>query len=165
MILELQNISFGFDKAKPLLNDVSISLETGRIYVLMGGNGAGKTTLFNIITGFLKPNTGKILFKDKHVESTHPYKINRLGIGRTFQDLRLIAKLTVRENVMLAMKTSPTDKWPKALFPQMLYAKELVVLEAQVEKIISQYFLSDVQNSLAGEISYGQQKLLNIACG
>jgi ABC-type branched-subunit amino acid transport system ATPase component len=130
----------------------------------MGGNGAGKTTLFNIVTGFIKPQSGKILFDGKNLAHQQPYAINRHGIGRTFQDLRLITKLSVLDNVILAMQHKPTDLWFKAIPPQRLYHKSTQQFTTQAEKIIAMYQLNDVKDSLAGEISYGQQKLLTLAC-
>ena len=130
----------------------------------MGANGSGKSTLFNLITGFIKPHSGDIYFREKNITDYSPFKINRTGIGRTFQDLRLISKLTVRENVLLAMHGNPGDNWMKALLPPFFYSKEIKLLEEKADEMISEYFLQDVKNNLAGEISYGQQKLLNLAC-
>lgn len=164
MILELKNISFGFVKNKPLLKGISLSLEQGKIYALMGANGSGKTTLFNFISGFYKANEGIIIFDKNDITNFPPYKINQFGIGRTFQDLRLISKLTVRENVLLSMKGNPTDSWYKALLPQSLYKQEISELSKKADKLIAEYFLEDIENSNAADISYGQQKLLNLAC-
>ena len=164
MVLKLEHINYGFSKEKLLLNDLSIELEQGKIYALMGANGAGKTTLFNIITGFIKPSSGNIILNDENVNNLLPFKRNRKGISRTFQDLRLISKLTVKENILLAMQNNPTDNWVKALLPKGVYSKKKYYLKYKADELISSYFLHDVQSSLAGEISYGQQKLLNIAC-
>lgn len=164
MFLELTNITHKYSAAsRNTVESVSLRLEKGRIYALMGANGSGKTTLFNIITGFIKPQLGDILFEGKRINGLAPYKINRLGIGRTFQDLRLISKLTVKENVILAMNGNPTQTWYKALLPGAIYKKEVFALEEKAEEIISTCFLEDVTHGLAGEISYGQQKLLNLA--
>ena len=130
----------------------------------MGGNGSGKTTLFNLVTGFLRTGKGEILFNNKAISNQPSYKINRLGIGRTFQDLRLVTKLTVKENIILAMKNNPTDLWVKGLLPPSIFKNDIFRLESKAEQIIEEYYLSDVKTSLAGEISYGQQKLLNLAC-
>jgi len=73
----------------------------------MGSNGAGKTTLFNIICGFIKPQSGSIYFSGTNITNLKPFKINRFGIGRTFQDLRLISKLTVKQNIILSAKKQP----------------------------------------------------------
>ncbi|MCG3167810.1 MAG: Carnitine transport ATP-binding protein OpuCA [Bacteroidia bacterium] len=165
MSLELKHITFSFSPEKQILKDISLSLEQGKIYALMGSNGAGKTTLFNLISGFIKLQSGEIFFGEKNLTHQQPYKINRQGIGRTFQDLRLITKLTVRDNIILAMKNNPTDN----IFNAMLNFRgnvldKLVYNERTPDAIAEKYFLSDVIDSFAGEISYGQQKLLSLAC-
>ncbi len=164
MLLQLENISFGFSSQRQIFADLTLKIDQGKIYALMGGNGSGKTTLFNIITKFLNIQSGKIFFKNNDITNNAPYHINRLGIGRTFQDLRLINKLTVKENVLLAMPDNPTDNWIKALLPLFIFKNELHELENIADKIIELFFLKDVQHSPANEISFGQQKLLNLAC-
>jgi branched-chain amino acid transport system ATP-binding protein len=164
MLLQLKNISFGFSPEKKIFDNLSLNIEAGKVHALMGGNGSGKTTLFNIITGFHKIPSGKIVFKGYDITNNEPYKINQFGICRTFQDLRLISKLTVKENILLAMRNDPTDSWKKAFLPIYISKKELHILKHIADKIIDTYFLSDVQNFMANEISFGQQKLLNIAC-
>ena len=130
----------------------------------MGSNGAGKTTLFNIISGFIKPHNGDILFNQKNITQYTPFKINRQGIGRTFQDLRLITKLSVKENIVLAMQQNPTDNWLNAMLPENFYRNTNAAQEKKANEIVEQFFLTDVKNSLAAEISDGQQKLLSLAC-
>jgi len=164
VIIELKHLTFGFGPEKQILKELSLSLEGQKIYALMGGNGAGKTTLFNLITGFIKPQSGEILFRGKNMTHQQPYTINRQGIGRTFQDLRLITKLTVKENIILAMQHNPTDNWLHAMLPERFYRNSNKLLAQQADEIIDEYYLNDVKNSLAGEISYGQQKLLTLAC-
>jgi ABC-type branched-subunit amino acid transport system ATPase component len=164
VILELRQLSFGFSTEKQILKELSLSLEEERVYALMGGNGAGKTTLFNLITGFIKPQSGEILFGGKNLTHQQPYTINRQGIGRTFQDLRLITKLSVKENIILAMQHNPTDNWLHAMLPEQFYHRSKKQLGQKADDIIKEYYLNDVKNSLAGEISYGQQKLLTLAC-
>jgi ABC-type branched-subunit amino acid transport system ATPase component len=164
MILQLINITFGYSLAKQILKNISLSLEEKRIYVLMGINGAGKTTLFNLVSGFLKPQSGKIVFSGMNINQQRPHKRNRLGIGRTFQDLRLITKLTVKENIVLAMQHNPTDNWLNAMLNERYHKKTNQWLDNKANEILEQYLISDVRNSLAAEISYGQQKLLTLAC-
>lgn len=139
-------------------------MEPGKIYALMGANGSGKTTLFNLITGFHKPSSGTIHFQQQSTADLEPYKLNRMGIGRTFQDLRLISKLTVKENILLAMPDNPTDNWVNAMLPELVFKKHKQQLERKADKIIADYFLQDVQQAMANEISFGQQKLVNLAC-
>ncbi len=164
MIFEIKHICFGFSLEKKIIKDLSLSLEEKEIYALMGSNGAGKTTLFNLISGFIKPQSGEIFFGEKNLTYQQPYKINRQGIGRTFQDLRLITKLSVKENIILAMQQNPTDNWLNAMLPENFHRNTNEALDNKANGIIEQFFLSDVQHSLAAEISYGQQKLLSLAC-
>jgi len=164
MLLNVQDISFGFSPEKQIFTNLTLHIDQGLIYALMGGNGSGKTTLFNIITGFHKVGLGGIFFKDNDITNADPYKINRMGICRTFQDLRLISKLTVRENILLAMPGNPTDSWVKALLPATVFKDDLHSLEGIADKVTESFFLKEVQHSPAGEISFGQQKLLNLAC-
>ena len=164
MILQLNHITFDFSPEKQILKDLLLSLEQGKIYALMGSNGAGKTTLFNLITGFIKLQSGEIIFRSEKITSLSSFRINRKGIGRTFQDLRLITKLTVKENIILAMQDNPNDNWLKAMLPENFHRNTNKQLDKNADKIIEQFFLSDVRNSLATEISYGQQKLLSLAC-
>jgi len=163
-ILELKNVTHSFSGSKKILDDVSLSLEKGNIYALMGANGSGKTTLFNVVTGFIKATSGDIFFDSNRITNLAPHTINRIGIGRTFQDLRLISKLTVKENIVLAMYDNPTQAWYKAVMPEYIYKSQIADLDIKAEEIIATCNLRDVRNNLAKEISYGQQKLLNLAC-
>jgi branched-chain amino acid transport system ATP-binding protein len=163
-VFELKQITHSFSDEKKILQDFSLSLDQGNIYAFMGSNGAGKTTLFNIISGFIKQKNGEIFFGKKNLAYTQAYQRNRLGIGRTFQDLRIITKLTVKENIILSMKENPTDNILNALLSQSVHRSVSKQLEQQTDKIIEQFFLVEVQHSMAGEISYGEQKLLSLAC-
>ncbi len=149
-MLILTDIDKSFDETN-ILNGVNCHLEKGFIYTLKGGNGSGKTTLFNIITGFLKPTKGSMEFQGKNIAGITPYRINRLGIGRTFQDLRLATQMTVRENILLALEKKP-------------FAFPSKAQQERTDEILSQVSLQDKANELAGEISYGQQKLLTLGC-
>ncbi|WP_459990618.1 ATP-binding cassette domain-containing protein [Methylosoma difficile] len=101
-MLKFQKISFGFSPEKKIFTNLSFCLEQGKIYALMGANGSGKTTLFNLISGFHKTNSRSLIFKNKNITQSSPHQINKLGISRTFQELRLISNLPVRENILLA---------------------------------------------------------------
>src|SRR5215213_5396301 len=164
LFLQLENVGFTFPGKKHLLTNVTLALDRKAIYALMGSNGSGKTTLFNLISGFHKPQSGSIVFKGRNISGAPPYRINRAGVGRSFQDLRLIGKLTVRENIFLSMPNNLTDSCVRALLPATVFRKHLKWMESRVDKVIADYFLWDVQDSFANEISFGQQKLLNLAC-
>jgi len=149
-MLELKNIHKSFGDVR-VLNGTNLRLEKGLIYTLKGGNGSGKTTLINIISGFLKPDEGSVELGGKKVISFLPYRVNRLGIGRTFQDLRLASQMSVYENILMALEKK------RFAFPN----EDLRKRADEILKIVS---LSEKRNELAGEISYGQQKLLTIGC-
>lgn len=134
-----------------VLSEVNINIECGKIYTLCGNNGSGKSTLFNIISGFLNPTTGSIIYKGKDITSLPPYRICNKGIRRTFQDLRLAKRLSVIENVMLSMQ--------KKMFGSI---NQSIVRSAY--EILDRVSLSDKAKEIAGKISFGQQKLLTLGC-
>jgi branched-chain amino acid transport system ATP-binding protein len=149
-MLELKNICKSFGDVR-VLNGVSLCLEKGFAYTLKGGNGSGKTTLINIISGFLKPDEGSIELKGEKIIRYLPFRVNRLSICRTFQDLRLATQMTVYENILLALEKR------KFAYPSKEQLK-------RADEILEMVSLMEKRNELAGDISYGQQKLLTIGC-
>lgn len=162
-MLELKNIYKAFGE-NHVLNGVSLSFKKGKIYTIVGGNGAGKSTLYNLVTGFLRADKGIITFNSKPVQKSSPAKINHLGITRTFQDLRLITELSVRENILLAFKNNPGEKIYNAILPSLFFKKEYAEFAKRTDDILDKIHLTEVADNPAGEISYGQQKLLTIGC-
>ena len=162
-MLVVTDIHKSFDDRK-ILSGLNFELETGNIYSLMGANGAGKTTLFNILTGFLVAESGNIYFKDKNIANFSPIGINSLGITRTFQNLRLIEGLSVKENILLSFKGNKGENILNAILPEFFFKEHYDSFNTRAEQIIEQIFLSDAVESKAGEISYGQQKLLTLGC-
>lgn len=164
MALNITHLNFQYTSSVKILDDVSFTLEPGKIYALMGANGSGKTTLFNIITGFISQQTGTISLNEINVDVLKPYQRNRAGISRTFQDLRLIGNLTVKENINIAFKNKLSDRWFNTIFPTNVLKQQENLLQIKTKDILEQFHLTEVGDSPANEISYGQQKLLNIAC-
>lgn len=162
-MLELKNIHKSFGE-REILSGINLTLEKGNVYTLMGANGSGKTTLFNIITNFLKADQGTILFKGKRIDHLSPVAINSLGITRTFQNLRLIEGLSVKENILLAFKGNKGERIWNALLPGIFLKNDNAYFEQRADEIIGKVFLDDVAENKAGEISYGQQKLLTLGC-
>ena len=145
------------------LGGVDLEFPAAGIVAIIGPNGAGKTTLLNILTGFLQADTGQILF-DKHIlNQVAPHRIARLGIARTFQDLRLSKLVPVLENVMLACPNQSGENPFRALF-RMGLAKEEARNRESAMRWLKFVGLEDKAHELAGELSYGQQKLLSLAC-
>ena len=156
-MLKIHNIHKSFGEQK-VLDGVSFDLEKGKVYTLVGGNGSGKTTLFNIITGFLKADSGTVEYKNQVLNHKSPVEINKLGITRTFQDLRIIKNITVNENILLALRRNHST----SIFKEFKYFNKKDYVKA--DEIIEQISLTSEKASLADEISYGQQKLLTIGC-
>ena len=162
-MLKIGNVHKSFDDRK-ILNGLNFELTAGKIYSLMGANGAGKTTLFNILTGFLSTDTGMIYFKNKNITNCSPIKINHLGITRTFQNLRIIEGLSVKENILLSFKRNKGENIFNAMLPEFILKEHYGLFDKKANEIIRQIFLNDVAENRAGEISYGQQKLLTLGC-
>ena len=163
MILTVRNIKKSYGEHE-VLRDVSFSVSGGSISVLMGTNGSGKTTLFNIISGFVRQDAGDILLDEESINKLRPYQRKRSGIGRTFQDMRLIGELSVKENVMLSFPEQEGEKWWKTLLPNKKVSQEQRHNSTQADQLLRDCFIDDIAESKANEISYGQQKLLNLAC-
>ncbi len=137
-LLVVKNLrkSFGGVRA---VDDVSFSIEENKITSLIGPNGAGKTTVFNVISGLVKPDLGSISFRGKEISGLSPHKIAIFGISRTFQLTRVFKNLKVSDNLSLASKARVQE------------ALEMVGLK------------KELLSRKAGELSYGQQRLLEIA--
>jgi ABC-type branched-subunit amino acid transport system ATPase component len=162
-MLKVKDLSFGFP-GRVLLDDISVELRAGAITCLLGGNGSGKTTLFNLISGFLRPDSGSIRLGDTELTEREAFQISRLGIARTFQDLRLIGKLSVRDNILLALSKQPAERLGQALIPLGSGRQQAVDDCKRADVLLADYFLQEVAYQPASEISYGQQKLLTLAC-
>jgi len=162
-MLQIRNLHKSFGEKK-VLQGLDLTIKQGEIHTLVGGNGTGKTTLFNIITGFLRPEKGTITYNQRRLDKISPVLINKKGITRTFQDLRIITHLSVKENILLSFKNNPGEKLFNAFLPQRLFKDEYQKLSDKAEEIIQTIQLENVKNNMAGEISYGQQKLLTIGC-
>jgi len=138
------------------VNEADLLVEKGEIIAVIGPNGAGKTTLFNLITGQLKPDTGKIIFKDEDIAGVPPYEICKKGISRSFQIVNIFSRLTVFENVQVAMLSHQ-----KKTFNLFSPAKGQVIRETR--EILDNVGLSDKASKISGSLSHGDQKVLEMA--
>ena len=163
MNLKVKNLTKSFEN-KDVFKDISFELEKGKITVLVGPNGSGKTTLYNVITGFLKEDSGDILLNGESIIELFPHKRNIKGIGRTFQNMRLIGEMTVLENVLFSFQNQEGEDWWNVIIPSKSVSKEQNANRERAIEIITGCFINDIIESKASEISYGQQKLLNLAC-
>lgn len=145
------------------VNDLNIEVNEGEIVALIGPNGAGKTTAFNCITGVYTPTSGRVLLEDRNITGTLPDKITKMGIARTFQNIRLFKDLTVMDNVLIAKHLhvdfgflSATLRLPKA------YRGEKQ-MRADCEELLERLGLTAVKNEIASSLPYGMQRHLEIA--
>jgi len=161
-LLEVNNLHKAFDGVRAL-DGLSLAIEEGQIVSLIGSNGAGKTTLFNAICGFIAVDDGGVCFKGHSLCGLAPYRIARLGISRTFQDLRLLRKVSVLENVMLGFQRQAGEE----LLWSIVGWKTQHAEHANCEKacaLLEFVGLEGKIHDLAENLSYGQQKLLTLAC-
>jgi len=141
------------------LDQVNLQLEQNKIYGLIGPNGAGKTTLFNLTTGLLPVSGGSIQFQGQELTSLHPHQIARLGIARTFQNIRLFASMTVLENVLVAQNIR-TQSGITSLLPTN-HREDSFRKEA--ESLLQQMGLWQKNKEKSSSLAYGEQRRLEIA--
>ncbi|NJD33370.1 MAG: ABC transporter ATP-binding protein [Betaproteobacteria bacterium] len=146
-----------------VLEDVSFDVPAGGIFGLIGPNGAGKTTVFNLITGLLKPSAGNISFEGRDLAGLAPHSVTRLGIARTFQNIRIFKEMTLLENVMIGMHQH-LAYGPVALF---LNSPACRAAEAEARQraleLLSWVRLDHRAEMLADNLSYGDQRKLEFA--
>ena len=162
-MLDIKHLHKNFDGVQAV-QDFSLSLQLGKITSLIGPNGAGKTTVFNVITGFLAANRGSVQYKGSTLIGLSPWRIARLGISRTFQNLRLFKKLTALENILLGRQRQSGEALLHALFAFSQKSPEHKSHVKEALLLLDFVGLTDEANRLAENLSYGQQKLLTIAC-
>ena len=136
---------------------VSFEVMPGEIFGVIGPNGSGKTTLFNSMLGQITPDTGRIELKGEDVTQLGPLELNRRGVGRTFQTLQVFGKMTVRDNLLVA-----AQEHQGTMFSRM-FAPSDSGLGDKADALIDQFHIRHVAHKKAGELSYGQQKLVDIA--
>ena len=161
-MVQVQNLVKEFDGIKAA-DDIVFEVGKNSICGIVGPNGSGKTTVFNLICGYLKPDKGKIFFDGKQITSLNPYKIAKLGIGRTFQNIRLFPQISVLDNVMLGFKYDKGEKFSSALFQTKRMKQEEKQNLLKAEGILKFVGLIKKRSALAEHLSHGQRKLLELA--
>jgi len=161
-MLRCDALSKRFDGTQALVG-VPARFPASGIIAVIGPNGAGKTTLINVLTGSLMADSGRCFLGDRDITRLRPHRVARLGLTRTFQDLRLIRQVSVLENVMLARPNQRGEKLWAALVRFGTSTEEACTREASL-RTLELVGLRHKAGDLAGEISYGQQKLLALAC-
>jgi branched-chain amino acid transport system ATP-binding protein len=137
---------------------VDLSITWGSIHALIGPNGAGKTTLFNLITGFLRPTSGRIMFEGSEITGSSPAKMARMGLVRSFQMSSIFPQMTTAQNIRIAVQArrgASFDFWSSRAV--------LSDLDAKVEVLLSDFGLSSLADQQAGELPYGRKRALELA--
>ena len=161
-LLEIQEIIKSFEGVRAL-NGCTLQVSEGTITGLVGPNGAGKTTLFNLVTGFLKPTSGRIFFRGERIDGLPPHLIFRKGIVRTFQVPRELKSMTVLENLMLVPHGQVGENlWGPWFIPYLVRRQERRIRDRGLE-VLDFVDLYRLRNEPAGNLSSGQKKLLELA--
>jgi len=161
-LLEIRGVSKHFGGVRAI-EEISFSLKSGMILSIIGPNGAGKTTLFNCLTGFMKPTRGSIIFSDIDISHMPADKITRLGISRTFQNIRLFKGMTVIENVMVAQHAKIHSGLGAIIARTSSFRKEEQSVRETAYEYLELTGIESSADSLAGNLPYGAQRKLEIA--
>lgn len=161
-LLEAESISKSFGGVKAV-QDVSMRVAQGAIHGIIGPNGAGKTTFFNILSGLISPDGGRLLFEGRNIAGLAPHAVCKAGIARTFQNLMLFGALSVLENVMVGQH-SRTPTLPLAILLNLSAARKVEDTARQVAReMLDLVGLSGLEGERASSLAYGQRRLLEIA--
>ena len=161
-ILEIRNCTKSFG-GLVAVKDLNITLEQGDLYGLIGPNGAGKTTVFNLITGVYTPDTGEILLEGKPIQGRKPSKIAKLGISRTFQNIRIFQSMTVLENVKVSRHMRKEQGLLEAVLHTGTLRREEDDVEQEGMRLLEIFGLEGRADELARNLPYGSQRRLEIA--
>lgn len=155
-VLSVRDIAKSFGGIRAV-NGVSFDVQKGEILGLIGPNGSGKSTLFNCILGQLPPDTGEVSVNGRKVSGMRASDLNRLGVGRTFQQLSVFPKMSVIDNIILAGQEHHGTMLSR------LFGPSDAGLTEEADKMIAFFRLNHLRDELAGSLSYGQQKLVDAA--
>ena len=153
-------ISFGGLRA---VDDPSMKIEEGALVGLIGPNGAGKTTVFNMLTGVYRPTDGGIRLDNQNLIGKKPHDICKLGVARTFQNIRLFQKLTVLDNVKVALHNQVTYNLFESMVHLGSYRKKEKEMDRRALEILKVFDLDHEAGNLAANLPYGKQRKLEIA--
>jgi len=154
-LLKIEALSKSFDGFMAV-NNVNLEVKRGEIVAVIGPNGAGKTTLFNLISGVLKPDGGKVIFKGENIAGLPPHTICKKGLSRSFQIVNVFERLTVFENVQISLMAREKMNWN-------LITPSSRALLGETLKILESVGLVEKRDNICGLLSHGDRKVLEIA--
>ena len=162
MILEVRALGKHFGGIRAV-DGIDLSLGRGELAGLIGPNGSGKTTVFNLITGICAPDAGAVVMDGTRIDGLAPHRINRMGIARTFQNIRLFPNLTVLDNVKVARHALAGYGPVAAIWRAGRYRAAERELTRAGEELLSVFSLLERRDEMAGSLPYGDQRRLEIA--
>lgn len=161
-LLEVRNLTISFGGLRAV-DDFNIEIKKGQLYGLIGPNGAGKTTVFNLLTGVYKPNEGIIKLEDKDITGLKTIDINKAGIARTFQNIRLFKELTVLDNVKVGLHNHYHYSTIEGILRLPKYYKVEKEMDERAMELLKVFELDGEAEYLASNLPYGKQRKLEIA--
>jgi len=161
-LLNVEHLSISFGGLRAV-DDFNISIEKGQLYGLIGPNGAGKTTVFNLLTGVYKPNEGHIVLDGKNITGEKTIEINKAGIARTFQNIRLFKNLSVLDNVKVGLHNLYPYSTIEGIFRLPKYRKVEKQMNEKAIELLKVFDLDGEADVLAANLPYGKQRKLEIA--
>lgn len=161
-LLEVKNLSISFGGLRAV-DDFSLSIKQGQLYGLIGPNGAGKTTVFNLLTGVYKPDTGIITLDGRDVTGKKNIEINKAGIARTFQNIRLFKELSVLDNVKVGLHNQYHYHTLTGILRLPGYRRIEKQMDEEAEELLRVFDLDGEKDHLAANLPYGKQRKLEIA--
>lgn len=161
-MLEVTNLGISFGGLRAV-NEFNMTIEKGQLYGLIGPNGAGKTTVFNLLTGVYKPNSGRILLDGKDITGKSTVEINKDGIARTFQNIRLFKNMSVLDNVKAGLHNEFSYSLFSSIFHTPSYRKVEKQMDERAMELLKVFELDKHAELLASNLPYGEQRKLEIA--
>ncbi len=162
LVLKTEHLCIQFGGLRAV-DDVNLEIRKGELYGLIGPNGAGKTTVFNILTGVYKPTSGKVYLNGRDITGKAPAEVNRLGIARTFQNIRLFNSLTVLENVMVGLANQIPCNIAQSVFRTPRHKASEKEFYDRALELLRVFKLDEYKDYLAANLPYGKQRRLEIA--
>lgn len=161
-ILESKDLSIQFGGLKAV-DQVNMEIKQGEVFGIIGPNGAGKTTFFNMCSGVYKPTSGEVFFEGKQIGGMPPEEIARLGLARTFQNIKLFKFMSVLENVKIGFHTGTSAGIFNAIMKDQKYKDDEEFIDRRGREILEMLNLTPFADTLAGNLSYGMQRKVEIA--
>lgn len=161
-ILEVKNLSISFGGLRAV-DEFNVKIEKGQLYGLIGPNGAGKTTVFNLLTGVYKPTSGAVILDGKNITGKSTIEINKCGIARTFQNIRLFKNLSVLDNVKAGFHNLHKYNTLEGVLRLPKYFKTEKKMDKKAMELLKVFGLEDEASTLADNLPYGKQRKLEIA--